>query len=158
VLPKLSRPKLARTLNDCLEVYSSEALLLIRDEKVSAAHSGDPVDYSILPIDELLKALTKKLDERFPGSVFESGFTGHSLTSASWSMPGQKEDLMGTYEKMLIAQGKTTMASKLVPGIRFMTSDTGMASAKVSALFMGTQYPIHIGSCVAVDHRHQTRV
>ena len=65
---------------------------------------------------------------------------------------------MGTYEKMLIAQGKTTMASKLVPGIRFMTSDTGMASAKVSALFMGTQYPIHIGSCVAVDHRHQTRV
>ena len=158
VLPKLSRPKLARTLNDCLEVYSSEALLLIRDEKVSAAHSGDPVDYSILPIEELLKALTKKLDERFPGSVFESGYSDHALTSASWSMPGQKEDLMGTYEKMLIAQGKTTMASKLVPGIRFMTSDTGMASAKVSALFMGTQYPIHIGSCVAVDHRHQTRV
>ena len=34
-----------------------------------------------------------------------------------------------------------------------MTSDTGMASAKVSALLMGGQFPIHIGECVAVDHR-----
>ena len=158
VLPKLSREKLARTLNDCLAVFSSEALLLIRDEKVSAAHSGDPTDYSVLPIDELLKSLTKKLDERFPGSVFETGYRDHAMTSASWTLPGQKEDLLGTYEKLLIAQGQTTMAAKLVPGIRFMTSDTGIASAKVSALLMGTQHPIHIGGCVAVDHRHQAKV
>ena len=46
----------------------------------------------------------------------------------------------------------------LVPGIRFVTSDTGVASAKVSALLMGGQYPIHIGSCIAVDHRHQSKV
>ena len=39
-----------------------------------------------------------------------------------------------------------------------MTSDTGVASAKVSALLMGTQHPIHIGGCVAVDHRHQTKI
>lgn len=158
VLPKLSREKLARILNDCLEVYSSDALLLIRNEKVSAAHSGDPVDYSVLPINELLKALTKKLDDRFPRSEFQAGYTDHALTSASWTMPGQKENLLGTYEKVLIAQGKTTMASKLMPGIRFVTSDTGVASAKVSALLMGTQYPIHIGGCVAVDHRHQAKV
>ena len=50
------------------------------------------------------------------------------------------------------------MAAKLVPGIRFLTSDTGVASAKVSALLMGAQYPIHIGSCVAVDHRRQTTI
>lgn len=158
VLPKLSRPKLARTLNDCLEVYSSEALLLIRDEKVSAAHSGDPTDYSVLPIDDLLKALTKKLDDRFPGSVFEYGYSDHALTSASWTMPGQKEDLLGAYEKVLIAQGKAAMAAKLIPGIRFVTSDTGVASAKVSALLMGSQHPIHIGGCVSVEHRHQSKV
>lgn len=40
VLPELSRPKLARTLNDCLHVFTSDALVLIRDEKVAAAHSG----------------------------------------------------------------------------------------------------------------------
>lgn len=32
-LPKLSRQRLASALNDCLELYSSETLLLIRDEK-----------------------------------------------------------------------------------------------------------------------------
>ena len=39
-----------------------------------------------------------------------------------------------------------------------MTSDTGVASAKVSALLVGGQHPIHIGKCVAVDHRHQSKI
>lgn len=73
-------------------------------------------------------------------------------------MPDQKDDLLGTYAKVLISQGKTAMASKLTPRIRFMTSDTGVASAKVSALLMGGQHPIHIGGCVAVDHRHQSKI
>ena len=77
-LPKLSRQRLASVLNDCLELYSSETLLLIRDEKISAAHSGDSMDYSVLPIDELLKVLTKKLDDRFPGSMFQGGYRDHS--------------------------------------------------------------------------------
>ena len=45
-----------------------------------------------------------------------------------------------------------------MPGIRFSTSDTGVASAKVSALLMGLQYPIHIGGMVAVEHRRQSKV
>ena len=157
-LTKLKRPVLAEVLNECLNIYSSEALVLIRDEKVSAVHSGDMTDYSVLPIDELLDILGKKLDERFPGNIFERGYTDHALTSASWRMPAQKEDLLGTYAALLKAQGKTKAADKLVPGVRFTTSDTGVASAKVSALLVGGQYPIHIGSCIAVDHRHQTKV
>lgn len=117
-------------LNECLKLYSADALLLIRDEKISAVHSGDEVDYSVLPIDELLKVLQAKLDARFSGNEFESGYCDHSLVSASWRMPDQKEDLLGTHAtKVLTAQGKATMASKLMPGIRFMTSDTGVASA-----------------------------
>lgn len=157
-LPKLSREVLAEVLNECLKLYSADALLLIRDEKVSAVHSGDEVDYSILPINELLAALKAKLDTRFSDSKFESGYCDHSMVSASWTMPDQKEDLLGTYAKVLSSQGKTTMADKLVPGIRFMTSDTGIASAKVSALLMGVQHPIHIGGCISVDHRHQSKV
>lgn len=157
-LPKLSRQRLASVLNDCLGLFSSETLLLIRDEKISAAHSGDPMDYSVLPIDELLKILARKLDDRFPGSVFQGGYCDHSLASATWTMPGQKEDLIGVYAKLLASQGKATLAAKLVPAIRFVTSDTGVASAKVSAMLEGTQYPIHIGSCIAVDHRHQSKV
>ena len=73
-------------------------------------------------------------------------------------MPGQKEDLLSTYEKLLEAEGKKTLAAKLMPGIRFSTSDTGVASAKVSALLMGLQYPIHIGGMVAIEHRRQSKV
>lgn len=157
-LPKLNREVLAEVLNACLHLYSAEALLLIRDEKIAAVHSGDPADYSILPVDELLKKLQLKLDARFSGNQFDSGYCDHSMVSAAWSMPNQKEDLLGAYAKLLASQGKTTIASKLTPGIRFMTSDTGVASAKVSALLMGGQHPIHIGGCIAVDHRHKTTV
>ena len=158
VLSKLRKQELANVLNACLAVHESDALLLIREEKVSAAHSGDEKDYSVLPMDELLVSLEKKMGERFPGFHFEGGYRDHSFTSGSWTFPAQKEDLLGTYTKTLEAHGKKAMASRLVPGIRFMTSDTGLASAKVSALLMGTAHPIHIGGCVAVDHRHQKKV
>ena len=158
-LPKLRRKILADTLNECLSLQkSAKALLLIRNQKVSAVHSGDEKDYSILPIDELMESLKAKLDENFPGSVFESGYSDHSLTSAAWSLPDQKDDLLGSYHKTLAAQGKAALVAKLMPGIRFSTSDTGMASAKASALLIGLRYPIHIGGMVATEHRKQTKV
>ena len=61
-------------------------------------------------------------------------------------------------KKMLSAQGKTAMAKRLIPGVQFFTSDVGVSSAKVSALLMGGQYPISIGSCISVDHRHNSKV
>lgn len=157
-LPKLSRKELATVLNTCLQVHNSDALLLIRDEKVSATHSGDEKDYSVLPMDELLITLEKKMEERFPGFKFEGGYRDHSFSSGCWTFPGQKEDLLGAYAKALAFYGKISIASRLVPGIRFTTSDTGLASAKVSAMLMGTAHPIHIGGCIAVDHRHQKKV
>src|SRR5699024_7789407 len=73
-LPKLSREKLADVLNSCLALHRDSALLLIRDEKVAAAHSGDAMDYSVLEIDQLLDGLQIKMDERFPGNRFSSGY------------------------------------------------------------------------------------
>jgi len=158
-LPKLSRQVLADTLNACLALQrNAKALLLIRDQKVSAVHSGDEKDYSVLPIGELMEGIKSKLDERFPGSVFDSGYSDHSLTSAAWSLPDQKDDLLGSYHKTLAAQGKAALVAKLMPGIRFSTSDTGFASAKVSALLLGLRYPIHIGGMVATEHRGQAKV
>lgn len=157
-LPKLQRKELAGILNSCLKLHRSEALLLIRDEKIAATHSGDERDYSVLAIDRLLESIKAKLDERFKGSVFESGYSDHSISSASWSLPDQREDLLGTYRKTLDAKGNAALASKMMPGIRFSTSDTGFASAKVSALLMGFQSPIHIGGMVAVEHRGQKKV
>ena len=157
-LPKLEKPDLANILNKCLGLHSAAALLLIRDEKVSAAHSGDERDYSVLAIDELMKCIQDKLDGRFPGHRFDSGYTDHCITSASWSLPNQREELLGTYRKLLDAQGKSIMASKLMPGIRFCSSDTGSASAKVAALLLGLSHPIHIGGMLSIEHRGKATV
>lgn len=157
-LPKLSREKLADVLNSCLTLHRDSALLLFRNEKVSAAHSGDVRDYSVLEIDQLLEGLQGKIDERFPGNHFTGGYVDHSLTSASWTLPGQKKELLETYTKLLESHGQAGLAAKMMPGIRFSTSDTGKASAKVSALLTGLQYPIHIGSMIAVEHRKQSKV
>ena len=157
-LPKLKRPKLAGILNECLSVHKSEALLLVRNEKVAAFHSGDARDYSILPIDELMTSLCEKLNERFPGNLFTQGYADHSLATASWSFPAQRDELLETYDKALIAHGQKHLASKFTPGVRFSTSDVGVAAASVSALLTGGQYPIRIGDVVSVHHRRQTRV
>lgn len=157
-LPKLKKEDLANILNACLHLFESEALLLVRNEKVSAVHSGDEKDYSVLPVNELLGALQGKLDLRFAGNVFTEGYSDHALTSAQWKMPDQKVDLLGTYEKVLEANGKKAMANKVMPGIRFSTSDTGISSAKVSAMLMGLDHPIMIGGCIAVDHRNNAKV
>lgn len=157
-LPKLSREKLADVINSCLALHKDSALILVRDEKVAATHSGDDRDYSILEIDQLLDGLQHKMDERFPDNQFTAGYVDHAITSASWTLPGQKDELLETYTKLLVAEGKSSMAARLMPGIRFSTSDTGMASAKVSALLFGTEYPIHIGGMIAVEHRRQSKV
>lgn len=44
-LTKLSKNELAQVLNTFLKHFSSEALVLVRDEKISAVHSGDVSDY-----------------------------------------------------------------------------------------------------------------
>ena len=105
-LPKLSRSVLAEVLNACLKLYSSSALLLIRDEKVSAVHSGDSTDYSVLPINELLGTLKAKLDARFPGNEYECGYCDHSLVSASWKMPDLERRSAGSLYKASGIPGK----------------------------------------------------
>ncbi len=157
-LPKLKKQELADVLNTCLQLFKRDALVLVRDEKVSAVHSGDDSDYSVLPIDALIKTLQAKVDLRFPGNKFKEGYCDHSVTSAIWEFPQQKETLLGAYKKMLAGLGKASTADKLVPGIRFTTSDTGVAAAKVSALLLGGEAPIHIGGCISVDHRNHNRI
>ena len=158
-LPKLERKELARMLNACLQLYpNARALMLIRGQKISAAHSGDELDYSILRMDQLVEALTAHLDKEYPGSVFHGGYSDHAFTNAQWLLNGKREELLGAYEQTLIAQGKGAIVSKLTPGIQFSSSDTGHASAKVSAMLLGGQHPIHIGGILAIEHRRQSKI
>ncbi len=158
VLPKLAREDLAHVLNLCLQKHPSEALVLIRDEKISAVLAGDEKDYSILPIDALMHALTEHLEERFPGYQFDGGYSDHAITTATWKLAGQRTALLEEYDAALIAHGKSHLAGKLMPGVRFITSDVGVSCASVSALLMGVSRPIRIGSIVSVEHRRQSTV
>lgn len=155
-LTKLKRDTLAEVLNECLHLYKSDALVLVRDEKVSAVHSGDETDYSVLPIDELLERLGEALDDRFPYSEFAGGYADHAIVSGMWTLPAQKHSLLGAYAKALDAC--KLKHDDLMPGIRFVTSDTGVAAAKVAALLIYDKYAVHIGSCISVEHRHNATV
>lgn len=158
-LNKLGRKPLAGMLNSCLKLYpKASTLVLVRGEKVSATHSEDEHDYSILEIHELLVKLAETLDSRFSGHQFEGGYTDHAFTSAAWSLPAQREKLLGSYEKLLDAHGKSSMVSKLMPGIQFTTSDTGLSSAKVAAVLVGGQHPIYIGGMLSTEHRWKRSV
>ena len=159
VLPKLSRSKLADTLNYCLAIHEkAQALILIRNEKVSAVHSGDKRDYSVLPIDELLKSLNIMLNDRFPGTEMVSGYCDHSLTGATFELRGHVDEMLEDYKKVLDASGHAALSKQLMPALRFQTSDVGISSARVSAYLTGFQTPISIGSVVSVDHRREAKV
>ena len=158
-LPKLSRNRLADTLNCCLMVHDkAQALILIRDEKVAAVHSGDKRDYSTLPIHELMAALHETLEESFPGAIFKNGYCDHSIVCATFELPEQADELLETYKKVLDSTGRSVLAKKLQPAIRFQTSDVGISTAKVSAFLSGYQTAISIGSMIGVEHRRESKV
>jgi len=159
VLPKLSREVLANTLNECLAVHTkSNALVLIRDEKINAFHSGDIADYSVLPVPELLNALVISINKRFEDAKFINGYTDHSICIAEFTFPAQREEIMERYEKALVTPSQKALAEKLVPGIFFATSDTGVSSARISARLTGLKHPIPIGEVLSVDHRNNSKV
>lgn len=158
-LPKLSKNRLADTLNSCLQVHNkAQALVLIRDEKVTAVHSGDQRDYSRLPIHELLSSLYDMLDDRFPFAEFTGGYSNHAMAAATFELPGQTEELLETYLLALDAIGSTKLAERLRPAIRFQSSDVGLSAARVSAFLAGYPTPIPVGSVIAVEHRREASV
>ena len=65
---------------------------------------------------------------------------------------------MTPYIKLLAAEGKSSMAAKLMPGYSILHIGYRHGLAKVSALLVGLQYPIHIGGMIAVEHRRQSKV
>lgn len=73
-------------------------------------------------------------------------------------MPEQRDELLSTCSKLLDSQGKSGIICRMMPGVRFTTSDIGISSAKVSALLIGNGYSIHIGDCINIDHRNKKTV
>lgn len=151
-LQKMRKETLAATLNECLALNGSGALALISRGKVSAVHSAR--DYSYLRISDLLSVLNESLTERFASGVSLTGaYADHAVTEAEFSLPPAR-DLLGTYADTLSASGMKEARDRIMPVVHFITSDTGVSSARINAVIRGPHAPVHIGNCLNLEHRH----
>lgn len=129
-LGKVSKSVLTQILNYCLDVATGDSLIKVADEKISAVHGGDPSDYAVLEMEEMFRSVKDFLDNEFPGNTFLTANYDHSIVSAIWSLDGQANDLLDTYNRELIAHGLYGKV-KVIPGLRCTTSDVGISGANL---------------------------
>lgn len=159
-LTRIDSELLADLLTQCTQVYKNDVRFLIRDEMITAVVSGDETDYKVLPIYDLFLAVEEELNKRFSGFKFERGYTDYTYTSLSWSLPGQRDEIIGNYIKHLLVNGwRKHMTDKIMPGVMFQSSDTGVSSVKISTFLQtGAKSYIRIGSAISMDHRNNSSI
>lgn len=152
-LNKVSRAVFTQILNYCLDVATVDSLIKVADEKVSAVHGGDPSDYAVLEMLPLFQKVKNFLDSEFPGNTFVTANFDHSIVTTIWTLDGQANDLLDTYNREIAAKGLSGKVS-VVPGLRFSTSDVGMSGANLYPILVkkqgGTIIPL--GDAVKTEH------
>ena len=153
-LNKVSKSVFAEILNYCMGVASGDSLIKVADEKVSAVHGGDPKDYTVMEMLPLFKATNDFLDREYPGNRFMTAHFDHSIATAIWCLDGQADKLLDTYHREIAAKG--LRADKLVPALRFSTSDVGMSGANLYPIFLvGAESRIvPLGYSIRTEHKN----
>lgn len=150
-LQDLSREKLARVLNDCLEVTRGNALVRIHEGKARAVHGGDKSDYAVLPMPELFEASAIHMEEQYEKVRFLSGYFDHWLVTASWEI--QDRRLLDTYRELLLQYGQVA-DPELSAQIKVHSSDVGVSGANIFySLLMGKERkPLVLGDALRLEH------
>ena len=153
-LNKVSKSVFAEILNYCMGVASGDSLIKVADEKVSAVHGGDPKDYTVMEMLPLFKATNDFLDREYPGNRFMTAHFDHSIATAIWCLDGQADKLLDTYHREIAAKG--LRADKLVPALRFSTSDVGMSGANLYPIFLAGAESriIPLGYPIRTEHKN----
>ena len=153
-LNKVSKTVFAEILNYCMGVASGDSLIKIADEKVSAVHGGDPKDYTVMEMLPLFKATSDFLNREYPGNTFMTAHFDHSIATAIWRLDGQADKLLDTYHREIAAKGLQT--EKMVPALRFSTSDVGMSGANLYPIFLvGAESRIvPLGYSIRTEHKN----
>ena len=151
-LQKVKKPVLAQILNYCLHVAKGDALLRVLEDKVSAVHGGDNMEYAILEAPELFLRIKEYLDSHFPGNTFAGASYDHSLMSASWELTGQ-DDMVKAYKDAL--KHNDIYIDDIQPALRFSTSDVGVCGANLypSLVAGNDQRIITLGSPLRLEHK-----
>ena len=153
-LNKVSKSVFAEILNYCMGVASGDSLIKVADEKVSAVHGGDPKDYTVMEMLPLFKATSDFLNREYPGNTFMTAHFDHSIATAIWRLDGQADNLLDTYHREIAAKGLQT--EKMVPALRFSTSDVGMSGANLYPIFLvGAESRIvPLGYSIRTEHKN----
>ncbi len=151
-LTKVDTSTLAKILNYCMNVANGNALFRFSEEKISAVHSANESDYSILNLPELFSRTNDYLQFTYNNCNFMDAAFSHSLTSALWSVDDKSlkeiyDDLLNTHK---VEHGE------IVPAVRLTTSDIGISSATLfPILLMGDRkIPTVVGDLIKLEHKN----
>ena len=152
-LGKVSKTVLTQILNYCMDVATGDSLIKVADDKVSAVHGGDPSDYAVLEMQEMFQSVHDFLGREFPGNTFLTANYDHSIVTAIWSLDGQANDLLDTYQQELAAHGLYGKVF-VTPGLRVTTSDVGMSGANLFPILINKRGSkiIPLGTPIKTEH------
>ena len=115
----------AKWITRAFQLYGDLCKILYRDGKISAVLSKD---YQILPCDELIDVLEKKLKMTYPNILFESGMANHEFFVARYAL--NDKTIEETLRLKLNDYGSDINSVKV--GVQFNTSDVGLSSVNAN--------------------------
>lgn len=147
----ISKDKLARILNECMEVASEKALVCIRDGKVRATHSGQPNQYKVLPMTEIFRKASEVMEARYGGVIFRSGYFDQARATMIWQI--SDPELLKEYRELI--ERYEGSCPQLAAQIRVTTSDTADSGANIfySLLTGPGKHSIAMGMAVKLEHK-----
>lgn len=143
----------ALALNLGKKYFTNKVLVLIRDEKVRAVHSGDESDYSVLPMTDLLQVMETELEKMYNKHAFLYATASHNFSTVGFQLndPALKNEL-----RKIFAQANITLNSD--PVVKLITSDTAVSGANIFILVRtsdtGNEMLIGTPLCLTHSNRH----
>lgn len=139
--------ELITLLNTGFSLFQKKSFILIRDEKIFAAHSDK---YHIMPIIDLLECIQTVLDQDFSGWTLKKCDNADAFTECHFDLSAQKDVLMHSLNRQLTRSGKQPLDGS--PMLQFCTSDTASSSACLYPILYTHHTYIQIGDPIRIRH------
>lgn len=156
VFKLFSSEETANTLNRGLKKWDGYSLVLYRDDMVTAIHSGNNGDYSVLPMGDLLSELRNGLEESFGyDSVnFISGYSDAEITIANLEISSRACEK--PFEQAVKSIGYDPSNTRIM--LRFSSSDVALSGANIVPMLKVNNEVMQIGNRLSVTHKHNHTV
>lgn len=141
----------ATVLSMFLRHFTSKALILVRENKVSAILSGDEKDYTIMPVADLLQILLEELPVKYQKSQFVEGIASHEMVKAIFKI--NDDELEDRIKDSLGATDTTIDVSGLTVRLELVSSDIGKYSATLIPALQMRSVTMRIGEPLKLRHK-----